>query len=125
LAEQVLAVDGSNVDAEDLLGDDMFSGGAEGEIRRLRILCADLVDSTALSTRVEAETYRSVVGRYREQVRQVVQRFEGHIGSTKGDGLLATFGYPAAHEDDARRAVAAGPELVRARAVLNLNPSSD
>ncbi|HWT47089.1 MAG TPA: adenylate/guanylate cyclase domain-containing protein, partial [Mycobacterium sp.] len=112
LAEQVLAVDGSNIDAEDLLAEDIFgAGGADGEIRRLTILFADLVDSTALSTRVEAETYRLVVGRYREQVQQIVERFDGHIGSTKGDGLLAVFGYPTAHEDDARRAVAAGLEI--------------
>jgi class 3 adenylate cyclase len=53
-------------------------------IRRLTILFADLVGSTALSNRVVPETYRMLVGRYRGQVVSVVNRFEGHIGSTKG-----------------------------------------
>ena len=64
LAGQVLAVDRGHVDAEDLL----TAPGEPGEIRRLTILFADLVDSTVLSTRVEPETYRMLVGRYREQV---------------------------------------------------------
>jgi class 3 adenylate cyclase len=113
-AGQVLAVDGSNVEAEGLLADDLLGAcDAGGEIRRLTILFADLVDSTALSTRVEPESYRLVVGRYREQVAQIVARFEGHVSSIKGDGLLAVFGHPIAHEDDARRAVAAGLEITR------------
>ena len=90
-----------------------------GEIRRLTILFADLVDSTVLSTRVEPETYRMLVGRYRDQVLAIVNRFEGHVGSTKGDGLLAVFGHPTAHEDDVRRAVLAGLEITREVARLS------
>jgi len=58
LADQVLAVDEGNVEAEDLL----TAPGDAGENRRLTILFADLVDSTVLSTRVEPETYRMLVG---------------------------------------------------------------
>lgn len=120
LAGQVLAVDRSNADAEDLLGDDLLGTvGADGEIRRLTILFVDLVDSTLLSGRVEPETYRLVVGRYREQVAQIVDQYGGHIGSTKGDGLLAVFGHPTAHEDDPHRAVAAALEMTRAVARLS------
>lgn len=54
-----------------------------------------------------------LVGRYRDLVIEAVGRLEGHVASTKGDGLLAVFGYPAAHEDDARRAVLAGLQIVR------------
>ena len=115
LAGQVLAVDRDNVDADDLLG----NLGDGGEIRRLTILFADLVDSTVLSTRVEPETYRLLVGRYRDLVLGVVDRFEGHVGSTKGDGLLAVFGHPQAHEDDVRRAVLAGLEITREVARLS------
>jgi class 3 adenylate cyclase/tetratricopeptide (TPR) repeat protein len=110
LAGRVLAVDHDNVDATDLLG----APGGGGEIRRLTILFADLVDSTVLSTRVEPETYRLLVGRYRDLVLSVVNRLEGHVGATQGDGLLAVFGHPAAHEDDVRRAVLAGLEITRA-----------
>ena len=109
LAQQVLVADKGNVDAEDLLA----TSDEPGEIRRLTILFADLVDSTKLSTRVEPETYRLLVVRYRERTRQIIDRFGGHIGSTRGDGLLAVFGHPAAHEDDVRRAVHAGLEITR------------
>ena len=74
---------------------------------------ADLVDSTALSIQVDPETYRLVVGRYREQVLRIVNGYDGHIGFTKGDGLLAVFGHPITREDDARRAVQAGVEIAR------------
>lgn len=114
LAEQVLTADEGNADAEDLLA----GLGGDGEIRRLTILFADLVDSTVLSTRVEPETYRVLVGRYREQVLRVVDRYEGHVASTKGDGLLTVFGHPTAHENDVRRAVQAGLEITREVAAL-------
>ena len=96
-------------DAEDLLAHPRDAG----EIRRLTMFFADLVDSTALSTQVEPETYRLVVGRYREQVQRIVNGYEGHIGSAKGDGLLAVFGHPITHEDDVSRAVQAGLEITR------------
>lgn len=115
LAGQVLAPDGANRDGEDLLS----SPTDTGEIRRLTMLVADLVDSTALSTRIEPEVYRTVVGGYRDIVRRIVSRYEGHIGSTKGDGLLAVFGHPIAHEDDANRAVLAGIDITREVAALS------
>jgi class 3 adenylate cyclase len=115
LASRVLAADGTNAEAEDLLA----SPSEPGEIRRLTIFFADLVDSTALSTRVEPETYRLLVGRYRDQVLRAVNRYEGHIGSAEGDGLLAVFGHPIGHEDDVRRAVHAGLEITREVARLS------
>ena len=115
LAGQVLAVDRDNAEAEDLLA----APARCGELRRLTIMFADLVDSTALSTRLEPETYHTLVGRYRDEVRRVVERYEGHISSIKGDGLLAVFGHPKAHENDVRRAVAAGLDITRAVAALS------
>jgi class 3 adenylate cyclase/tetratricopeptide (TPR) repeat protein len=115
LAGQVLSVDHGNPEAEDLL----TAPAQYGEIRRLTIMFADLVDSTALSTRLEPERYRTLVGRYQNEVRRVVDRYEGHISSIKGDGLLAVFGHPKAHEDDVRRAVAAGLDITRAVAQLS------
>jgi class 3 adenylate cyclase/tetratricopeptide (TPR) repeat protein len=111
LAGQVLAVDHANTEAEDLLA---ATPGESDEIRRLSILFADLVDSTALSTQLEPEAYRLLVGQYRQQVQQAVDRYGGHIGAGQGDGLLALFGHPVAHEDDVRRAVQAGLEITRA-----------
>ena len=114
LAGQVLSVDRGNPEAEDLLA----APSVYGEIRRLTIMFADLVDSTALSTVLEPETYHTLVGRYRDDVFRLVDRYEGHICSIKGDGLLAVFGHPKAHENDVRRAVAAGLEITRAVARL-------
>jgi class 3 adenylate cyclase/tetratricopeptide (TPR) repeat protein len=115
LAGRVLAADSENTEAEDLLA----APSKPGEIRRLTIFFADLVDSTVLSRQVEPETYRLLVGRYREMVLRAVNRYEGHIGSTHGDGLLAVFGHPVAHEDDVRRAVHAGLEITREVARLS------
>ena len=109
LAGQVLAIDRGNVEAEDLLA----APGSGGEMCRLTLLFADLVDSTALSSRIEPETYRTVVGRYRDLVLAVVDRYGGHVSSTKGDGLLAVFGHPEAHEHDVERALLAGLEISR------------
>ncbi len=109
LAGQVLAVDHGNADAEDLLA--APSNG--GEIRRLTIMYVDLVDSAALSSRAEPDTYGVLVTRYRDLVMDIVNRFDGHVGSPKGEGLLALFGHPGAHEDDVRRAVLAGLEITR------------
>ncbi|MFY9921909.1 MAG: adenylate/guanylate cyclase domain-containing protein [Mycobacterium sp.] len=109
LAGQVLAVDRGNPEAEDLLA----APPSGGEIRRLTILFVDLVDSTVLSTTLEPEPYRTIVGRYRDLVQKTVDRYTGHISSTKGDGLLAVFGHPEAHEDDVHRAVLAALEISR------------
>lgn len=115
LAEQVLAADRVNAEAEDLLA----APANAGEIRRLTILFADLADSTELSSRIEPEGYRMLVGRYRDLVHSMVHRFEGHVSAHQGDGILAIFGHPTAHEDDARRAVLAALEISRRLAGLS------
>ncbi len=115
LAGQVLAVDRGNAEAEDLL----TAPARCGEMRRLTIMFADLVDSTALSTRLEPERYHTLVARYRDEVRRIVDRYQGHISSIKGDGVLAVFGHPTPHENDVRRAVATGLEITRAVAQLS------
>jgi class 3 adenylate cyclase len=109
LAGEVLAIDGANADAEDLLA----APDDTGEMRRLTIIFIDVVESTELSTRLKPEPYRVLVGRYRELVTRAIQRYEGHIASTKGDGLLAVFGHPVAHENDVHRAVRAGLDIAR------------
>jgi class 3 adenylate cyclase/tetratricopeptide (TPR) repeat protein len=86
-----------------------------GELRRLTVMFCDVVDSTELAYRQEPETYRELLRGYRIACRDVIEsRFEGHIVQLKGDGLLSTFGFPVAHENDAERAVLAGLALVRA-----------
>jgi class 3 adenylate cyclase len=114
LADHVLAVDHGNTEAEDLLA----APSDGGEIRRLTILYVDLVDSAVLSSRAGLDTYGLLLARYHDVVLEVVNRFDGHIGSVTGEGLLAVFGHPRAHEDDVRRAVLAGLEITREVATL-------
>ncbi len=86
-----------------------------GELRRLTIMFCDVVGSTELSGRWEPETYRELIRGYRTACRDVIEsRFEGHIVKLQGDGILAIFGFPVAHENDAERAVRAALTLTRA-----------
>ena len=91
----------------------------EAERRQLTVLFCDLVGSTQLSGQLDPEDLRAVVRAYQEAAAAVIQRYEGHIAQYLGDGLLVYFGYPVAHEDEARRAVHAGLGMVQAIATLN------
>jgi class 3 adenylate cyclase len=87
---------------------------AEAERRQLTVAFIDLVGSTALSAQLDPEDYRAVVQDYQQTCVAVLQRHGGYLAQSLGDGLLVYFGYPAAHEDDARRAVRTGLEIVEA-----------
>src|SRR6516162_1129983 len=92
----------------------------EAERRQLTIMFCDLVGSTPLSTRLDPEDLRDVIGAYHRAVAEVVASFEGFVAKYMGDGVLAYFGYPRAHEDAAERAVRAGLALVEAVPRLEL-----
>src|SRR5207344_1578337 len=62
----------------------------------------------------DPEDLREVVQRYQQTCADVIQRHEGYMAQYLGDGILVYFGYPVAHEDDARRAVRTGLEIVQA-----------
>jgi class 3 adenylate cyclase/predicted ATPase len=91
----------------------------DAERRQLTVLFCDLVDSTALSSQLDPEDLREVVRAYQSTSAEVIQHFDGHIAQLLGDGLLVYFGYPQAHEDDARRAVQTGLGIVEAIGTLN------
>jgi class 3 adenylate cyclase/tetratricopeptide (TPR) repeat protein len=111
LAGQVLAADATNPDATVVLAS---SEPSNGELRRASLLFADLVGSTALSSRHDPEVYRHVLRGYKATCREVVERrYGGHISHAAGDGLLAVFGLPTPHENDAERAVRAALDIVR------------
>ena len=78
------------------------------------MMFCDLVGSTALSAQLDPEDYRAVVQQYQQTCTAVIQRHDGYLAQYLGDGLLVYFGYPTAHEDDARRAVRTGLEIVEA-----------
>ena len=84
------------------------------ERRQLTVLFCDLVGSTALASRLDPEDLREVIGAYHKCVAETIGRFDGFVAKYMGDGVLACFGYPRAHEDDAERAVRAGLGLIDA-----------
>jgi class 3 adenylate cyclase/predicted ATPase len=88
------------------------------ERRQVTVMFSDLVGSTALSTRMDPEDLREVISAYQRCVAETVRRFGGFAARYMGDGVLIYFGYPAAHEDDAERAVRAGLALIDAVATL-------
>lgn len=88
--------------------------GISGQRRPLTVLFCDLVGSTPLSERLDPEDYAELVFDYQELTRDVVERHGGGVANYAGDGFVATFGHPIAHEDDAERAVDAGLALVAA-----------
>ena len=87
---------------------------AEGERRHLTVMFCDLVDSTIIFGQLDPEDEREVVQAYQKVCAQAVSRFEGHTANYIGDGIMALFGYPKAHEDDAIRAAHTGLEIVAA-----------
>src|SRR3954464_14369782 len=80
---------------------------ADAERRQLTVMFCDLVGSTALASRLDPEDLREVLGLYHAAVAEVVARFGGYVAKYMGDGVLAYFGYPRAHEHDAERGVQA------------------
>jgi hypothetical protein len=82
------------------------------ERRRLTVLFCDLVNSTVLASTLDPEEYGDVLGAYRSICADTIGRFAGFLAKYMGDGVLAYFGYPQAHEDEASRAVRAGLALV-------------
>jgi class 3 adenylate cyclase/tetratricopeptide (TPR) repeat protein len=93
----------------------------EAERRQLTVMFCDLVDSTALSERLDPEDLREIIQAYQETCARVIARYEGYVAKYMGDGILAYFGYPQAHEDDAKRSTRAGLGIVEAIAKIGEN----
>ena len=91
----------------------------EAERRQLTVMFCDMVGSTTLSAQLDLEEYRELVRAYQQASAAVIDRFDGYIAQYLGDGLLIYFGYPAAHEDDAARAVRVGFRIIEAMHALN------
>src|SRR4051812_21601489 len=92
----------------------------ERETRRMvTLLFTDVTGSTAMGEQLDPEAFRGVLGRYFALVRTAVERHGGTVEKFVGDAVLAVFGVPEVHEDDALRAVRAADELNGAVAVLS------
>jgi len=88
--------------------------GGEGERRQLTLMFCDLVGSTELSARADPEEVREVMRTYRDACAGMIARYDGYLAKFLGDGVLAYFGYPYAHEDAAERAVRAARGIIEA-----------
>jgi class 3 adenylate cyclase/predicted ATPase/ABC-type transport system involved in cytochrome c biogenesis ATPase subunit len=88
------------------------------ERRHLTVMICDLVGSTALSARLDPEDMGAVMDAYHAACARIVQGYDGFVGDFRGDGILAYFGYPRAHEDDAERTVRAALDIIAAVARL-------
>jgi class 3 adenylate cyclase/predicted ATPase len=86
----------------------------DAERRQLTIMCCDLVRSSELAVRLDPEDLRRVIGAYHTCIKEIIARYQGTIARYMGDGVLAYFGYPQAHEDAAEQATRAGLALVEA-----------
>ena len=90
----------------------------EAERRHLTVMICDLVGSTALSAQLDPEDMRAVIDAYHAACARITRSYDGFLAEFRGDGILAYFGYPVAHEDDAERTVRVGLDIIAAVARL-------
>src|SRR6266536_2742712 len=90
------------------------------EVRKtVSVIFCDLKDSTSLSDRFDPESVRSILNRYFREMKSVIERHGGSVQKFIGDAIVAVFGLPKLHEDDALRAVRAAWEMRQALMRLN------
>ena len=84
----------------------------DAERKHLTVLFCDLVGSTQIANRLDPEDLSQLLKRYHEVARECIERYGGQVAQYLGDGVLAYFGHPVAHEDDAERAVRAAFDVL-------------
>src|ERR687886_2897414 len=84
---------------------------ASSERRPITVLFADIAGSTAIAERLDPEDWTELAGQAFQQMNRTIEHYGGTVARLMGDGVLAFFGAPVAHEDDAERAVRAGLEI--------------
>jgi class 3 adenylate cyclase/tetratricopeptide (TPR) repeat protein len=100
-------------------------GSDEAEVRKLvTVVFSDVTGSTALGEQLDPESLRSVVSRYFEVARAILERHGGTVEKFIGDAVMAVFGVPETHEDDALRGLRAAAELREGLVSLNAELSS-
>ncbi len=108
--------------AERLSSPEIVRDGAER--RQLIVLFCDMVGSTALSVQLDPEDLRTVISGHHSEITQIIRDHKGVVARYMGDGVLAYFGYPEAHEDDAEQAAHAALKLIDGVARLQLGVSA-
>jgi class 3 adenylate cyclase/tetratricopeptide (TPR) repeat protein len=94
----------------------------EGERRHLTVLFCDLVGSTGIASHLDPEQWREIVSEYHRTAAHSIERYGGRVAQYLGDGVMAYFGYPEAHDNDAERAARAGLAILDAIAKVNNQP---
>jgi class 3 adenylate cyclase/predicted ATPase len=102
----------TNVVSNDTVSPPPPSQHREAEFRQITVLFCDLVGSTQLSEKLDPEDLQKLIDAYRAECNKAINRYDGDVASYVGDGVMAFFGWPRAHEDDAARAVHAALEIV-------------
>jgi class 3 adenylate cyclase len=97
---------------------------ASAERRHLTVMFCDLVGSTGISAKLDAEDWRELVGGYLDAASAAVTRMGGHVAKKLGDGIMALFGYPLAQENDSGRALRAALEIQQTLAEINAKNAS-
>ena len=98
--------------------------GADAERRPITVMFCDLVGSTSMAAKLDAEDWRTLVNTYLDEASAAVTGLGGHVLKKLGDGLMALFGYPHALENDAERAVRAALAIQRALVEINARNAS-
>ena len=99
---------------------DQSATTAEGERRQLTVLFCDMVGFTELANRVDPEVLQRIIRSYEDACAVCITRYEGYVFQRLGDGIVAFFGYPLAHEGEAERAIHAGLEIIEALSKLDV-----
>ena len=86
----------------------------DAERRHLTVMFVDLMNSTAMASRLDPEDVRNIITSYQNTVTEMISRYGGFVAKYMGDGVLCYFGWPQANEDDAEQAVRAGLEIIEA-----------
>ena len=92
----------------------------EAERRQLTVLFCDMVGFTELASRLDPEALQSIVTTYEDTCAIAIARYEGYVYQRLGDGIVAFFGYPLAHEGEAERAIRAGLDIIEAFSELEV-----
>src|SRR5262249_55850335 len=90
-----------------------------GERRHLTVVFCDLVNSTTIASRLDPEEWRELVDSYHQAVSEAIRRYDGYVAQYLGDGVMAYFGWPEAHDNNAERAAHAGLAILEAMSKLN------
>ena len=110
---------GAPLDATALAAPELRERGLTGERRHLTVLFCDLVGSTEIAAQLDPEEWREIVAGYHRVAAEAITRYGGHVAKYLGDGVMAYFGWPEAHENDPERAARAGLAILEGVSKLN------